>query len=141
MISGSDDLSAMICAYDQAIESPEARFRLVGRAGGVTADSACLEDFLVRVLGTDDHSVVRHEAAFVLGLLQSRGCQLGKKSLDALCRAVNLDKSVIVVHEAAESLGYFDSSKATKTLRQLLRHSHPDVRATAEISLEAIASR
>jgi hypothetical protein len=114
---------------------------LISNVLQIALPSPRLESFLARVLASDGDPVVRHEAAFVIGELKASGHVPGNLLLKALCRAALTDNSLIVVHEAAEALGNFDGVDVISTLSKLEQHVHPDVRATAAISLEEISLR
>lgn len=99
-----------------------------------------VEEWLVSVLISDPHLVVRHEAAFVLGELYARKRIPGGVALKALCDVSKSDTSVVVRHEAAESLGNFDDPLACQTLNELMFDPNEEVVATARLSVERLAS-
>jgi HEAT repeat protein len=95
-----------------------------------------VEELVVSVLQNDPNPIVRHEAAFVLGQLYSTGHIVGRRSLAALCECAQGDRSVVVRHECAESLGSFRGRKAFVTLQSLLHDPEPDVVVTSLIALD-----
>ena len=126
--------------YTIGSRSPARRMDLIGELASEACDldPSDLEHFLVEVLGKDLDSIVRHEAAFVLGQLKKFGRIEGKISAQALCRAACDDESLVVCHEAAEALHSFEEEVVKFTLEQLLHHENRDIRATAVISLERL---
>lgn len=99
------------------------------------APSLDVEATLVHTLRHDPDGIVRHEAAFVLGELYSRGAICGDRAISALCHAARHDRSVVARHESAEALSVFSLPLATETLTALLTDPIPDVVATARIAL------
>lgn len=109
--------------------------------GAEISQGDVIEEILCKILKEDRDPVVRHEAAFVLGHLHSRGKLAGVRAVPALCEASYRDPSVLVRHEAVESLGWFDDDpRALQVFRDLLNDPHPDIVATARLGLRA-ASR
>jgi len=98
--------------------------------------SSFVEEILVRVLRHDKNSVIRHEAAFALGRLCASQAISGHMAVDALCKSANEDLSLLVRHEAVESLGFVPHPNALKTLSVLLNHPDSDISQTAEIALQ-----
>ena len=97
-----------------------------------------LENLLVNVLRTDLDPIVRHEAAFSLGKLMQRNAIPGRCASRQLCVSAVEDKSVIVRHEAIEALWCFKDLTVQTTVKTLLDDRHPDIRATAKITLERL---
>jgi deoxyhypusine monooxygenase len=84
---------------------------------------------LGRVLSGDPDSVVRHEAAFVLGELADPA------GVPALAEAMRRDPSDLVRHESAEALGWIATPESAAALKEALKDRSPEVVRTAEISL------
>ncbi len=86
---------------------------------------------LASTLKEDPSSVLRHEAAFLLGTLKN------KKVISLLMYSIENDQSDLVRHEAIEALG--DNGIMTKEIRDLLKKLLRDknifIRETAEIAL------
>ncbi len=99
-----------------------------------------IEARLSRTLIYDNDPVVRHEAAFSLGKLYSQGCILGCVALESLCHVALNDTSIVVRHEALESLGCFPQLKAKEVLYSAIESSDLDVSATARISLARLTA-
>jgi hypothetical protein len=95
-----------------------------------------VETTLVTLLHEDPDPIVRHEAAFVLAKLHATGALAGETALHALIKSALADSSIVVRHEATESLGVFDHPLVRETLRALTNDPVEDVAATARISLE-----
>lgn len=97
-------------------------------------DSEVVEVLLVNVLKEDKNSIVRHEAAFVLGKLYERGDIVGRQAVKALIEAARNDSSIIVRHEATESLGQFNNVQ--HVLKELATDKNSEVAVTAQVALE-----
>jgi hypothetical protein len=99
------------------------------------ADWRTVEVFVSTVLLEDTNSIVRHEAAFVLGDLREKGRIGDELGAAALQKAALSDKSPTVRHEVAEAIYCFGGTQVETTLRQLLNDEIEDVRLTAAMSL------
>lgn len=132
------DKAGLIAAYERAIDSPAKRMDLIEGLIANQHDISALglECYLVEVLRADPNPIVRHEAAFVLGRLKDCGQIEGDAAVSALCVAACEDPSLVVRHEVVEALACFEHDEASSVLVNLLSHDHPDIRATASISLE-----
>ncbi len=120
--SAVDAVSRMNCLerLGKGIDRPQSRF---------------VEKLLANVLIHDKNPVVRHEAAFTLGELYTKGDIRGTGSIDALCRGALHDHAIVVRHEAVETLGYYPFLQAMRTLKKCMRDPNVEVVATAKISL------
>lgn len=90
--------------------------------------------WLVEIVETHPHPVLRHEAAFMLGQLRALTL-IDDCVAETLCRAATSDSSTLVRHEATEALWNFDAPKVATTLARLIRDTNSDVAATAKVSL------
>ena len=92
------------------------------------------------------HSVVRHEASFLLGKLNLT------RAIPYLISIVKFDKSIVAKHEAAESLGKLgeNSDLAYEFLKEMTNLKrkvyeddvyHADVQATAELAITEIEEK
>lgn len=100
-----------------------------------------IENLLVAVLIHDEHPVVRHEAAFLLGKMYSHGRIEGKCARATLCSIACDDLSIVVRHECAEALAAFDGAEVEEVLQRLMRDGDADVAATAALSCERLERR
>ena len=125
-------------AYEKAVHSPARRMDLIEelQREGYDLDRGDLERFLVEVLGMDPDPIVRHEAAFAMGRLKTRDRIGGNVAAPALCASACKDSSLVVRHEATETLHCFEGKEVERTLVRLFHDDDPDIRATAAISLE-----
>ena len=89
---------------------------------------------LKKFLAHDPSSVIRHEAAFLLGATES------EEAVKYLIHAIKTDKSNLVRHEAIEALGDLgvSSPQALHLLLRLTRSEVTFIRETAEIALETL---
>lgn len=90
---------------------------------------------LAQILAEDANSVVRHEAAFLLGELRGAGRISESMGIKELCEAALHDRSIVVRHESTEALYSYPGSIADEALRQLLSDASEEIRETAAISL------
>ena len=100
-----------------------------------------VEKLLTHVLTHDKNPVVRHEAAFTLGQLYTRGDIAGTESIHALCEKTQKDPALIVRHEAVETLGWYVFPEAMHTLKECRCDSNTEIVATARIALARFLSR
>ena len=84
-----------------------------------------IADLLVWVLKNDNNSIVRHEAAFQIGLHNF------KDKIPDLVDAIMNDKSDLVKHEAIEALGLLRDHQSMDTLVTMLKDPSEAVRDTA----------
>lgn len=93
-----------------------------------------IEECLIKVLLEDDNPIVRHDAAYLLGKLQTT---IG---VDALCTAATMDKSPLVRHEASEILAFLPKNeKIDNALKKCLSDPILEVRQTAQIVVDRLA--
>lgn len=91
---------------------------------------------LIKVLKEDANPIVRHDAAYLLGKLQSL------KAINALCEAATTDKSPLVRHEATEILAFLPYTNETKSaLQKSLNDPIREVRETAQIVVEHLEKK
>ena len=95
-----------------------------------------VERLLLKTLREDSNSVVRHEAAFVLGRLHKNRQSISEKIILALFQSARTDRSIIVRHEATEVLGKLKDSRIPLMLSELAKDSNVDVATTAKLGLE-----
>ena len=82
------------------------------------------ETLLIHAMCQDESEVVRHEAAFLLGDIQSTG------ALEALISASH-DPSILVCHEVALALANFRCARSVVELVRLAADPSPDVSRSA----------
>lgn len=82
-------------------------------------------DLMVWILNNDSDSIVRHEAAFQIGLHNMRD------KIPDLVHAIMNDKSDLVKHEAIEALGLLRDQQCQDTLQCMLHDKSEAVRDTA----------
>ena len=92
-----------------------------------------IADLMVWVLRNDDNGIVKHEAAFQIGVRNMR-----TKIPDLLYSAMN-DKSEIARHESIEALGLMRAHEATEKLKEMTTSLSPAVRETAIFVLKRLA--
>ena len=92
-----------------------------------------IADLMVWVLRNDDNGIVKHEAAFQIGVRNMR-----TKIPDLLYSAMN-DKSEIARHESIEALGLMRAHEATEKLKEMTTSPSPAVRETAIFVLKRLA--
>ena len=92
-----------------------------------------IADLMVWVLRNDDNGIVKHEAAFQIGVRNMR-----TKIPDLLYSAMN-DKSEIARHESIEALGLMRAHEATEKLKEMTTNPSPAVRETAIFVLKRLA--
>ena len=91
-------------------------------------------DALGKALLTDPSPIVRHECAFSLG-------ETGHpdKAGPYLMKAIAIDKSIFVVHEALLALATLGDAKYIPFIRQYLKDPRPEISESAEIALERLS--
>jgi HEAT repeat protein len=94
-----------------------------------------IADLLVWVLQNDDNGIVKHEAAFQIGLRNMRA------KIPYLVNSALNDKSELVRHEATESLGFMRAHECKETLRKKLEDPSQAVRETAVLMLKRLDRR
>lgn len=98
-------------------------------------DSSSSLQVLIKTLLHDPSSIVRHEAAYILG---EKNSSLG---VQPLIKAIESDKAIIVIHESAlalANLGALGYPNSEQTLTDLLSNLNADVVDTAEIALQRL---
>lgn len=139
-VEGTTDVAEWLRGMQSPEKTPAQRMLCVTWIGEQVTNPVPqpLEDVLCQVCLHDSDPVVRHEAAFVLGLLYSLDVIDGTKALDVLCESSRNDPSVVVRHESAEALAFFPVPQAIDVLTDLLQDDSHDVVTTADIALEKI---
>lgn len=84
-----------------------------------------IAQLMVWVLNNDDNSIVRHEAAFQIGLHNMRD------KIPDLVHSIMNDRSDLVKHEAIEALGLLREHQSMETLETMLKDPSEAVRDTA----------
>lgn len=88
------------------------------------------------VLRNDPNSIIRHDAAFLLGDWYV------DEAIEDFILALRDDPSFLVRHEVLESLAFLKSTpKYEADIRRALEDSQPDVRATARMTLGHLSAR
>ena len=91
-----------------------------------------IEDLMVWVLNNDDNGIVRHEAAFQIGLHNMRA------RIPDLINSILNDKSDLVKHEAIEALGLLRDHGSKETLTKMLEDKGEAVSETAAFVLKRL---
>ena len=91
-----------------------------------------IADLLVWVLLNDDNIIVKHEAAFQIGVRNMRA------KIPYLINSALNDKSELVRHEVIESLGMMRAHESKETLRTMLEDPSGVVRETAVFVLKRL---
>ena len=91
-----------------------------------------IEDLMVWVLNNDDNGIVRHEAAFQIGLHNMR------EKIPDLINSILNDKSDLVKHEAIEALGLLRDQGSKETLTKMLEDKDEAVSETAAFVLKRL---
>ncbi len=86
-----------------------------------------IADLMVWVLLNDDNGIVKHEAAF----------QIGLRNMKAKIPYLN-DKNELVRHEAIEALGLMRAHGCKETLRKMIEDPSDAVRETAVFVLKRL---
>jgi HEAT repeat protein len=98
-----------------------------------------IQDELTQALLQDQSDVVRHEAAFIIGDLNSKvRLKDSCRALDALRHAAQ-DRSILVRHEVALALAKFVQGAAKECLLKLEEDRAREVADSARYALEEIA--
>ncbi|HKQ21119.1 MAG TPA: HEAT repeat domain-containing protein [Nitrososphaeraceae archaeon] len=115
------------------------RWDCIWLAGEITEavnkdDPICTEiaDLMVWVLNNDDNGIVRHEAAFQIGLHNLR------TKIPDLINSILNDKSDLVKHEAIEALGLLRDHGSKETLIKMLEDKGVAVSETASFVLKRL---
>ena len=115
------------------------RWDCIWLAGEITEavnkdDPICTEiaDLMVWVLNNDDNGIVRHEAAFQIGLHNLR------TKIPDLINSILNDKSDLVKHEAIEALGLLRDHGSKETLMKMLEDKGVAVSETASFVLKRL---
>jgi HEAT repeat protein len=91
-----------------------------------------IADLMVWVLLNDDNGIVKHEAAFQIGLRNM------KAKIPYLINSALNDKKELVRHEAIEALGLMRAHGCKETLRNMLEDPSDAVRETAIFVLKRL---
>lgn len=100
-----------------------------------------VEAGLLEIVQHDENPVIRHEAAFHLGKLNSTLTFNEKKIIEIFEHVLNSDRSIVVKHEVLEALGFLDSPESIALLTRYSQHSDPDISTSADLSLNRISLR
>lgn len=91
-----------------------------------------IADLMVWVLNNDDNGIVRHEAAFQIGLHNMRA------KIPDLVNSILKDKNDLVKHEAIEALGLLRDHGSKETLIKMLEDKCDAVSETAAFVLKRL---
>lgn len=91
-----------------------------------------IADLMVWVLNNDDNGIVRHEAAFQIGLHNMRA------KIPDLVNSILNDRSNLVKHEAIEALGLLRDHGSKETLIKMLEDKGEAVSETAAFVLKRL---
>ena len=91
-----------------------------------------IADLMVWVLLNDDNGIVKHEAAFQIGVRNM------KAKIPYLINSALNDKNELVRHEAIEALGLMRAHGCKETLRKMLEDPSDAVRETAVFVLKRL---
>ena len=91
-----------------------------------------IADLMVWVLLNDDNGIVKHEAAFQIGVRNM------KAKIPNLINSALNDKNELVRHEAIEALGLIRAQECKETLRKMLADPSYAVRETAVFVLKRL---
>jgi HEAT repeats len=91
-----------------------------------------IADLMVWVLLNDDNGIVKHEAAFQIGVRNM------KAKIPNLINSALNDKNELVRHEAIEALGLIRAQECKEMLRKMLADPSDAVRETAVFVLKRL---
>jgi HEAT repeat protein len=91
-----------------------------------------IADLMVWVLLNDDNGIVKHEAAFQIGVRNM------KDRIPSLINSALNDKNELVRHEAIEALGLMRAHECKETLGKMLEDPSDAVRETAVFVLKRL---
>jgi hypothetical protein len=91
-----------------------------------------IADVMVWVLQNDDNGIVKHEAAFQIGVRNMRA------KIPHLINSALNDKSELVRHEAIEALGLMRAHECKETLKKMLEDPSEAVRETSVFVLKRL---
>lgn len=91
-----------------------------------------IADVMVWVLQNDDNGIVKHEAAFQIGVRNMRA------KIPHLINSALNDKSELVRHESIEALGLMRAHECKETLKKMLEDPSEAVRETAVFVLKRL---
>ncbi|HEX2067152.1 MAG TPA: HEAT repeat domain-containing protein [Nitrososphaeraceae archaeon] len=91
-----------------------------------------IADVMVWVLQNDDNGIVKHEAAFQIGVRNMRA------KIPHLINSALNDKSELVRHESIEALGLMRAHECKETLKKMLEDPSEVVRETAVFVLKRL---
>jgi len=109
------------------------RYRVVAGIAEIECKDAM--SFLEKVLRKDDSAVVRHEAAFAIGIMGNFTNQ------EILMYALRKDPASIVRHEAAIALGTIGDKECMDALEEASKEKEALVSVSARYALELINNR
>lgn len=94
-----------------------------------------VRDFLCNIIEQETNSVIRHEAAFIIGThIKFLSCFediIAKR----LINVVKSEKSIVLIHEIIEAFGHFKSNVAIDFLQEMYTCENQDIKDTVIISL------
>jgi len=85
---------------------------------------------VIEILEQDPNPIVRHESAYILGEIA------GEIAINALIKAIQIDKSKFVVHEAMLALGTTGNHSYMHMISEFLNSKDSDIRQTAQITIQ-----
>ena len=91
-----------------------------------------IADLMVWILNNDGNSIVRHEAAFQIGLHNMRA------KIPDLINSILNDNSDLVKHEAIEAIGLLRDHGSKETLVKMQEHESAAVSETASFVLKRL---
>ena len=123
--------------YDDNKEDESIRWDAVWLAGEIWDDvtkdfKKLIADFMVEILNKDTNGVVKHEAAFQIGLRNMR------EKLPDLINAIKNDPDILVQHEGIEALGLMRDYDNIPLLAQLTQDKDKSVSQTAKFVIKRL---
>lgn len=109
----------------------EVRYKVITEL--IDLECKAARPLLVEALATDTDPLVRHEAAFGLGVL----CEAS--NIAPLRRALQNDENLMVRHEAAIALAEYPTEEVRQALAEALSDESPEVVSSARYSLQNIS--